>query len=87
MSTTKIPQEHKANKTYEVKLLPSPQRSANLTFRNAIIVENAIIVYLTHEQNCCSVWNCCRLRHVTFGKVRDVARAMSCKSFDDSNLE
>ena len=39
MSTTKIPQEHKANKTYEVKLLPSPQRSANLTFRNAIIVE------------------------------------------------
>ena len=39
MSTTKIPQEHKANKNYEVKLLPSPQRSANLTFRNAIIVE------------------------------------------------
>ncbi len=44
-------------------------------------------LYLTDEQNCCSVWNCCRLRHVTFDNGREVEAEMSCKSFDDSSLE
>ena len=43
--------------------------------------------YLTLWQNCCSVWNCCRLTRSTLARGKTHASAMSVRSLSDNRRE